>query len=528
MRTAAYARYSSDGQREASIEDQLRNVRAYCQRAGWPEPTVWSDAAVTGARIDRLQYRQMMEAAEAGRFDVLLVDDIYRLARDHIETGRAVRMLKYWGVHLIGVSDGIDTSRKSSKIEVGMRGLMGEVYLDDLAEKTHRGLMGQALRGRSAGGLPYGYRSIEAAGGDGHDRAVAPEQADWVRQIFEWYVAGKSPREIAAELNRQKVPAPRGGTWAMTAIYADKRGIGILGNAAYIGLWVWNRSHWVKDPISGRRRRQERPKSEWVTSERPDLRIVSQELWDAALARQKALQHRTRAAQATGGPRARAGRGPKFLFSGLLRCGLCGGSYVVVDRYRYGCGTHKDRGPAACTNAEKVPRATVETMLLAGIQQEMLSEDAYRVFEAGARVALQAAQQIPRQAEQRLQQAQRERDNIMNAIRAGIVTASTKEALEAAEAAVLESEAELSALRRYAPAQMLPRARDIWRGMVERLNEVEDVTTAREAIKELLGEEIRLVPEGGGLVAEIAGGLGTACKINVVAGAGFEPTTFGL
>src|SRR5690606_16747477 len=130
----------------------------------------------------------------------------------------------------------------------------------DLAKKTHRGLKGRALAGASAGGLPYGYRVTETG-----QRAIHEPEAVIVRRIFAEYLAGQSGRSIAAALNRDGIPAPRGGKWGMSAIRPDlKRGIGILGNPIYVGRQVWNRSRWVKHPETGRRVRQERPESEWV------------------------------------------------------------------------------------------------------------------------------------------------------------------------------------------------------------------------------------------------------------------------
>lgn len=98
MRTACYLRFSSDAQRDASIRDQLRNVEAYCARAGWPSPAVYQDQAISGARNDRPGYQAMLAAAEAGMIDALLVDDLSRLSRDHIESAQAIRRLKFAGV----------------------------------------------------------------------------------------------------------------------------------------------------------------------------------------------------------------------------------------------------------------------------------------------------------------------------------------------------------------------------------------------------------------------------------------------
>jgi DNA invertase Pin-like site-specific DNA recombinase len=152
---------------------------------------VFQDEAVSGARNDCPGYRALIEAARDRQFEVLLVDDLSRLSRDHVESAQAVRLLKFLGVRLIGVSDGLDTARNGYKLETSVRGLMAELYLDDLAEKTHRGLMGQALDGYRAGGLPNGYTSVYD--GHGYRRVILEDQAKWVRWIFERYIRGYYP-----------------------------------------------------------------------------------------------------------------------------------------------------------------------------------------------------------------------------------------------------------------------------------------------------------------------------------------------
>ncbi len=527
MRTAAYARFSSDSQREASIRDQLRNIEAYCDRMGWPRPALFQDQAISGSRIDRPGYQAMLNAARAGAFDTLLIDDFSRLSRDHVEAAQAVRTLKYLGVRLISVSDGLDTARAGYKLEAGFRGLMAELYLDDLAEKTHRGLAGQALEGYSAGGLPYGYDST--SDGHGFRRSINPEQARRVLWIFERYVMGDTPRAIAAALNAQGVPSPRGSSWSPTALYPDAKGVGMLGNSIYAGRQVWNRTKWVKDPSTGRRRRTLRPPSEWVITEDPSLRIVDEATWAAAEARTRAIRARTALMRSnSGNPRARGGRGPGYLFSGLLRCGCCGSAYVIVDRYRYGCAKARDRGPAACANAAKASRRALETVLLAGIKDELLSEDAFAVFEQEARRLLREAQPDPRESARVVARARAEVENLLTAIRAGIITPATKQALETAEARLQEAEQQHRAVAQWQPAQILPRAREIHRSLVEQLERIEDVPAAREALRSIVGE-IRLVPENGSLWAEMKpGGLASLSQLTVVAGAGFEPATFGL
>lgn len=144
-------------------------------------------------------------------------------------------------MRVIGVCDGYDSEMSERKLTRGMRALINEVYLDDLRDKVHRGLTGLALKGMSAGGRPYGYRSIQTT--DGVQWAVAPEQAKVVLEIFESYAAGQSPRSIAAELNRRSVRGIRGGTWAFSALYGHpQKGTGILRNEVYIGKRTWNKT----------------------------------------------------------------------------------------------------------------------------------------------------------------------------------------------------------------------------------------------------------------------------------------------
>ena len=524
MKTAAYCRYSSDKQRESSIRDQLRNIEAHCDRMGWPMPELYKDEAISGARSDRPGYQAMLEAVMSGKMDVLLVDDISRLSRDSIESARAVRMLKHRGVRIIGVSDGIDTSRQGYKIETGLRSLMSDLYLDDLAEKTRRGLTGQALDGYSAGGLPYGYAS--ASDGRGYKRVIIDDQAAIVRRIFDHYAQGYSPRDIAARLNADGIPSPRGGKWQASAIYGDGRGLGLLNNETYIGRQVWNKSAWVKDPESGKRQRIERPISDWIIHTDESLRIIEQAVWDAV----KARQTRTRTDITRRAANSRGAGKSRYLFSGLLKCACCGSAYIIVNAERYGCALHKSGGSSACANSVTVKRSTVESVLLEDIKRELMSENAYRDFEREVRRLLKAAQPDPAAARADVASAKASINNILSAIRAGIISKSLSSDLAQAERELEGAQARLHTVENFAPTQILPRAREIYRRMVQTLEAIEDIEPAREALRSILGDEIRLVPEDGGLYAEMKKASHTASlsQIVMVAGAGFEPTTFGL
>jgi hypothetical protein len=167
-----------------------------------------------------------------------------------------------------------------------------------------------------------------------------------------------------------------------------------------------------------------RPVAEWVIVESPELKIIDDVTWKACEARARSAKRDTAAKQSIGkGP---GGRGPKFLFSGLLKCGVCGGAYVIQGRKDYGCATHQNRGASVCSNGLKVKRSTIEQVLLTGVKDSLLSDDAYRAFESEARALLKQAKPDPAAARHRLGHARKELDNLMAAISAGIITPTSK------------------------------------------------------------------------------------------------------
>jgi DNA invertase Pin-like site-specific DNA recombinase len=262
VKAAIYARYSTDLQRQASIEDQYRTCLARIEREDWTVVAKYKDEAVSGAKADRPGYQALLKAAKNREFDVLVVEEVSRLWRDQEEQWGAVKRLEFWGVHIIGCNDGIDT-RAGYGLLLGIRGALNEEARREIGKRTHRGLEGVALNGHNAGGRSYGYRHVAVEDPTRTDhlgrplvvavkREIDPEQARQVRRIFKWFVEGYSPRQIADRLNALGVPSP-GATWnrrlrkcrgwSGSAIYGDiKRGFGILCNPLYSGVYIWNRT----------------------------------------------------------------------------------------------------------------------------------------------------------------------------------------------------------------------------------------------------------------------------------------------
>src|SRR6266481_4401366 len=162
MKIAFYGRYSSDSQRDTSIEDQRRVVQRWAEQHGHEIAATFSDSAISGANIRLLAGLQTALAAACTRpapFDAISVDQLSRLSRDIGDTDAIVKRLKFFGIRIVAVSDGLDTRDETTKISVTVKSLVNELYLDDLRKTTKRGLDGQFLKGYSTGGRTYGYRS---------------------------------------------------------------------------------------------------------------------------------------------------------------------------------------------------------------------------------------------------------------------------------------------------------------------------------------------------------------------------------
>ncbi|MBB5707685.1 recombinase family protein [Sphingopyxis panaciterrulae] len=375
IRAALYARYSSDQQNAASIADQQRLCRERAEREGWQIVASYADAAISGdSMILRPDVQKLLADAQGGKFDIVVAEALDRVSRDQADIATLYKHLQFARVPLITLAEG-----EISELHVGLKGTMNALFLKDLAKKTHRGLRGRVEKGFSAGAVGYGYRMVRRLNSEGElvrgEREVDPTQALIVERIFREFSAGKSPIAIARDLNVEGIAGPSGKPWRDTSIRGTpRRGVGVLNNELYVGVRVWNHKHYVKDPTTGRQVTRLNPESEWVRKAVPELRIVSDELWDAAKRQQEALAARNKGIKAAAQARALHGkRRPAYLLSGLLECGACGSTFAIVVSDRYGCvGHYRSR---TCSNSRTIRREELERRALAGIVDRLVSAD---------------------------------------------------------------------------------------------------------------------------------------------------------
>ncbi|WP_323717681.1 recombinase family protein [Paracoccus aminovorans] len=559
LRAVIYARYSSDLQSASSIEDQIRLCRERAARAGWQIVGSYEDAATSGASLMRPGIQRLQQDARDRRFDVVISEALDRLSRNQADIASLYQNLTFAGVAIETLAEG-----RIDEMHIGLKGTMNALFLKDLAAKTRRGLRGRVEAGKSGGGNAYGYTVLRSLTEDGEikrgDREICEEEAAILRRIFHAYAEGMSPNRIADQLNREGIPGPRGRAWDKSTIHGNpKRGTGILNNEIYIGRLVWNRQSFVKDPATGKRQARPNPESEWIVTEVPELRIIDQSLWDRVKTRQEGrkIEQTDRAAWER--------RKPRFLLTGLVKCGCCGGGFSTVGKDRFGCSNSRNKGKSICRNRTGITRQELEGRILAILSQQLMDPELVKVFVAeyiAERNRLAAAHVDDRAVkEKELAKVIRDQDVLVNALLAGTPPERIKAKMEQLESRQKHLERDLATAP--APAaltQIHPRMADTYhdriRAMIVGLTEPDQESEAREAIRSLIEKIVATpVPTKGKRMAldltlhgDLAGILALSLDADrlsgqqktsllqeveesagfLVAGAGFEPAAFRL
>jgi hypothetical protein len=359
-----------------------------------------------------------------------------------------------------------------------------------------------------------------------------------IRRVFAETAAGRTPREIARKLNAEGVPSPSGGVWNASTINGSrKRGNGVLRNELYVGQLVWNRQRMLKNPDTGRRVTKTNAAGDHMREEVPHLRIVPADVWE----RVQAIM------TAKGGERPQDRRRPRYVFSGLVRCGQCGGSYVSIGgKYaKLGCSRRRERGD--CDNIRAISVRIIEARILAALQDHLLDDgvvaEVMREYVAERRRLKANAERDASRRSRRLAEIQREYDRTVDAIAKGDLPSSAGRKLFALEEERTAIEAEA--------ARQSPDVIEFHPALIEKYRRlVADLRTALAARDEESKAEIitsvrtlidRVVvyphddPKGRDLelVGQLAGLMGTTGNPRsgmgaLVAEEGLEPPTRGL
>ena len=376
MNAIIYARYSSNHQREASIDDQIRLCQERAIKEGWQVGQCYKDQAISGASLLlRPGIQQLLQDAMNGGFKIVIAEALDRLSRDQADIANLYKQLQFLDIKLFTLAEG-----EVNELHVGLKGTMNALFLKDLADKTRRGLRGRVEAGKSGGGKSYGYDVVKKFAEDGTairgDRTINIVEANIIKRIFEEYASSKSPRAIAVQLNKEGIPSPSGKDWGPSSINGNReRGTGVLNNELYIGKLVWNRLRYIKNPNTGLRNSRLNPKEDWIIKDVLHLIIVSKKLWDAVKDRQNSI-HTIRAYDSNT-PMLR-NRRPVYLLSGLTKCACCGGGYSKISKDLLGCSTARNKG--TCDNRQNIRRDELEQRIINAIRNNLMDPTLFAEF----------------------------------------------------------------------------------------------------------------------------------------------------
>ena len=395
MKAVIYARYSSDSQREESIEGQLRECKEYAERNGITVLSTYIDRALSAKTDNRPDFQRMIKDSAKGLFDIVLVWKLDRFARNRYDSAHYKAILKKNGVKVVSAKEAIAEDSTGILLESLLEGY-AEFYSVELSEKIHRGQKENALKGlNNGGGIPLGY----VLGSDKR-LAVDPVTAPVVLEIFTRYAEGETVRAIVESLNERGLQTKRNKPYNMNSFNA------ILKNRKYIGEYKY------QDVV--------------IPGGVPA--IVPQELFDRV---QKRIEKNKRAP-------AMSKANEVFLLTTKLFCGKCGRlmvgesgtSHTGKKHYYYKCGSAKRK--TGCTK-KAVKKDWIENLVIERTRQILFDD---KTLDAIADMVLDVQTRentsLPVLKEQ-LAQTEHGIQNILNAIQQGIFTPSTKQRLEELE-----------------------------------------------------------------------------------------------
>ena len=354
---------------------------------------IYFDKAVSGCNIEpRDGIKKLLEVARGKNvpFTYILVYDTSRIARNTRESLEVFEDLAFNNVYVYYVSQNIDTQKPDAKTLITINGVTDSMFLEKISSCTRDHMVERVIKGFSGGGSHYGYTSKPVFLGrkdkygtpqeEGYIIEIDPEEAETVLRIFTLFgIKGWSVKRIVNLLNREFKDSggpkpPRGQRWCVSTILGSRKGFrGILNNELYIGKSTWNRTTYKKNPRTGKGKAVINPPEKWVVVERPDLRIISDDLWLSVKKRQKEIKDKTRGVF----------NKAKHLYSENLLtriaiCGACGGTFGVVSggKYaKYGCTMNHTSGNNTCSNSLKIKKEVLEEAVITALCRDLMRKD---------------------------------------------------------------------------------------------------------------------------------------------------------
>ncbi|WP_066684789.1 recombinase family protein [Christensenella intestinihominis] len=395
MNGVIYARYSSDNQREESIEGQIRECMEFAEKQDINILGTYIDRALSAKTDNRPDFQRMIKDSTKGLFDVAIVWRLDRFARNRYDSAHYKMILRKNGVKVVSARESIAEDSTGILLESVLEGY-AEFFSAELSEKVRRGMKENALKCKSNGcSIPMGY----VVDSERHFQ-IDPVAAPIVQEVFNQYAEGATMKEIADGLNAKGIRSSRGGPISLNIISH------MLKNRRYLGEYRYG---------------------DIVTPGGMPV-IISEELFERAQERMK---------QNKKAP-ARHKAEDDYLLTTKLYCGKCGafmvgesGTSHTAKIYRYyKCTNTKQR--KTC-DKKAVQKDWIENFVVSRIMQELMHDDELeRLIDALLNLQSKESRELPL-LERQLAETENGIRNLLDAIQQGLLTESTKERLRELE-----------------------------------------------------------------------------------------------
>ncbi|HBG4973252.1 TPA: recombinase family protein [Clostridioides difficile] len=431
-----YARFSSDNQRDESIDAQIRAINEYADKNDIKIVNQFIDRAKSATSDKRPEFQNMIKFCEADTtgISMVIVHKLDRFSRDKYDSALYKQKLKVKGIRVVSVLENLDNSPESLILESVIEG-MAQYYSANLAREVAKGQKENALKALHNGGdAPLGYDVA-------YDKTytVNEEEAQAVKIIFDRYVQGYSYSKIIDELNDLGYKTKRGNKFGKNSLH------GILNNEKYTGVYVFNKTQ--RKGVNGKRNgHKQKDEGEIIKIEDGMPQIIDKEIFQQAQEMMKKRKKSPGAHKAT----------TNYLLTGLIKCGECGHSFqgnkrkdaYGNDYISYRCGCRKQK--RECNNRE-IKRDYLEGFILQELEKNILNDEAIPVLSKALNEKMndknESNEELLKSLEQKLDKVNKDISNILNAIMNGIVNNVLKDKLDELEQVKLNLDLKMNELK---------------------------------------------------------------------------------